>query len=81
MKRALIIILVLALALIMLVPALAAADPGGKGSTCTYGEIHKGLATSGATGNRMNSGTGHIPGRMHRGAAGFCGLGVGAGGG
>ncbi len=72
MKRALIIVLVLALALVMLVPAIASANPGGKGSTCDYGATHKTLATSGATGNRMNSGEGHIPGKDHRGAAGFC---------
>lgn len=41
-----------------------------------YGPLHKSLATSGETGNRMNSDEGHIPGIMHMGVAGFCAVDV-----
>ena len=69
MKKKVVLIVVLVLLLgVMVVPAMAA-GPGD----CPYGETHKALATSGATGNRGGE-AGHIPGN-HYGAAGFCGVG------
>ena len=57
--------------------APAFAEPGASGVAGAYGEIHKGLATSGATGQGPNRG-GHVPGQVHGGMTGIAGIGKGA---
>jgi hypothetical protein len=42
-----------------------------------YGALHKQFATAGFTGQGPNRG-GHVPGQVHGGATGICGVGHGA---
>jgi hypothetical protein len=51
--------------------------PGASGVAGAYGETHKGLATSGETGQGPNRG-GHVPGKAHGGMTGIAGVGKGA---
>ena len=54
--------------------AFAAHDgPGASDHGKAYGEAHKGLATSGQTGQGPNRG-GHVPGQAHGGMTGMAGL-------
>lgn len=70
-KRIVTFFAVVALSLVSAIPALAAPPADSPAVTCgpfvgqSYGEVHKGLATSGLTGSA------HIPGN-HKGAAGLC---------
>ena len=57
--------------------APAFAEPGASDVAGAYGAIHKGLATSGATGQGPNR-VGHVPGQAHGGITGIAGIGKGA---
>ena len=76
MKNKLFLFAILALILVLVTasPVFAqGASECGQG----YGQLHKTLATTGLTGQGPMRG-GHVPGQMHGGAAGLCGVGVGS---
>jgi hypothetical protein len=66
MKISLIILLVLAMAMLSVVPAFARGPYETGPGDCNYGVVHAGLARAGLTGSV------HFPGWMHQGASGFC---------
>ena len=68
--RKIILIAVVVLLLTLTISTVASAA-GASDCGAGYGMLHKALATSGATGQS------HIPGIIHRGAAGICGVGLG----
>ena len=72
-SRKLVLILVVVMLLALAVPTVASAA-GASECGAGYGALHKYLAMSGLTGRV------HFPGIDHTGAAGICGVGVGAGG-
>ena len=66
MKKLTIFLLVIAIAMLAVVPAFAAGPTSTGPGECNYGVTHAFLARSGLTGKA------HIPGLAHSGASGFC---------
>ncbi|MGD2078095.1 MAG: hypothetical protein PVH18_06910 [Chloroflexota bacterium] len=75
MKKVLFVGLVLLIVAMMAMPAFAD-GPGASDYGKGYGELHKELATSGATGQGPERG-GHVPGQAHGGMTGIAGVGNG----